>query len=85
MVVVTEGSYTRYAVHLTCRNMSRMSETECTVRMYQHKRTKTASDNEQCFFTLLLNGDCLGVTCIIGGFTLCFAQQILTFLGMTTA
>ena len=59
MVVVTEGSYTRYAVHLTCRNMSRMSETECTVRMYQHKRTKTASDNEQCFFTLLLNGDCL--------------------------
>ena len=27
MVVVTEGSYTRYAVHLTCRNMSRMSET----------------------------------------------------------
>lgn len=49
MVVVTEGSYTRYAVHLTCRNMSRMSETECTVRMYQHKRTKTASDNEHCF------------------------------------
>ena len=28
MVVVTEGSYTRYAVHLTCRNMSRMSETD---------------------------------------------------------
>ena len=27
----------------------------------------------------------IGVTCIIGGFTLCFAQQILTFLGMTTA
>lgn len=49
VVVVTEGSYTRYAVHLTCRNMSRMSETECTVRMYQHKRTKTASDNEHCF------------------------------------
>ena len=49
MVVVTEGSYTRYAVHLTCRNMSRMSETECTVRMYQHKRTKTVSDNEHSF------------------------------------
>ena len=27
----------------------------------------------------------IGVTCIIGGFTLCFAKQILTFLGMTTA
>lgn len=27
----------------------------------------------------------MGVICIIGGFTLCFAKQILTFLGMTTA
>ena len=27
----------------------------------------------------------MGVICIIGAFTLCFAKQILTFLGMTTA
>ncbi len=49
MVVAAEDSYIRCAVHLTCRNMSRMSETECTVRMYQHKRTKTVSDNEHSF------------------------------------
>lgn len=27
----------------------------------------------------------MSVICVIGGFTLCFARQILTFLGMTTA
>lgn len=49
MVVVTEDSYTRYAVCLTCRSTSRMSETEYTARMYQHKRTKTVPDNERSF------------------------------------
>lgn len=51
MVVVTEGSYTRYAVHLTCRNMSRMSETECTVRMYQHKGRKPHPTMNNAFYS----------------------------------
>lgn len=49
MVAVTEDSYKRHIAYLVLSRTSRASETEYATHMYQHKRTKTVSDNEQSF------------------------------------
>lgn len=50
MAVTTEDNYNRCAVHLRQKMTIDMEQNQCTDHMYQHKRTKTVSDNEYAFY-----------------------------------